>query len=242
MAFVNNTFIKNKRAGVNLDIVVLVILTLLICITTLYMAYQTDSKRGVTFSGVENLYELEMNRNDANFYLQMACDESLIKTYREFLNNKTALISDDKIWFVEKYRSNLKLILGESPLLLKYLDFLKIEFDGQIITVVIASWESELRENTALNATFVGDLFCRANLKNFGLNSTSEMNKIYSDCFSLENKKLECFNSRVDSFIGSSDENIFSVSNPLSSPNFYFVSKKQFFYDSDLRFIDFVWN
>lgn len=218
--------IKNKRGGVNLDIVILVILTLLICIVTLYMAYQTDIKRGVSFGGVENLYQIEMNLTSANFYLQMLCDESIIITYQDFMNNKTALLSEDKDWFINKFNSHLESVAKPYLTVLKP-EFSDVKFDGQSLEFTSSGWETNMTSLVGLNATFVGTLSCKTSLKNFGLNSTYDMKKVYIDCISSETKKLECFNSKLPNYsiVGNS-----------------FTTKKQFFYDFSMRPLSFIWD
>lgn len=216
--------IKNKKAGVNLDIVVLVILTLLICITTIYMAFQTDIQRGVSFGGVENLYQIEMNVSSANFYLQMLCDEALIITYQDFMNNKTVLLSEDKDWFINKFNFNLESTANRYSFVIGP-TFSDVKFDGQDLEFISSGWETKLVDNPVLNATFIGNISCKNSLINFGLNSTFDMKKIYLVCNSSENK-VGCFKSQLPSysFVGN-----------------LFTSKKQFFYDLSMKPISFIW-
>jgi hypothetical protein len=230
--------IKTKRAGVNLDIVVLVMLTLLVCTSTLYMAYMTEAKRGVVLGDVDGLYEIEMNKNDASYYLSMACEESLILTYEKSLNNQTVFESDNyETWFVEEYRLRLFSILegyaidNEFYSLSDWLGFAEINFDGEKLSLNIPFWETKTANRSDFNATYEGELSCEKKLTNLGLNSIGGMKSIRAKCL-METDALNCFKTNLPEF----NVDLDAVS------NFNFISKKKFFYDYSLKPISFVWN
>lgn len=251
-----NLFPKNRRGDI--AILLLVILVLLVASATLFSFVISSGKVEAKISSAQFIKDFYSRQNLIEFYLNQAGENSIRKTYNEFVENgdyiNNLIISGGEFEFeeihnklsenfrdrfIENFKEEFKNYNFEEAYLknLKQI-ILEKNFDVVADKNIVMMKINNLEMNDSIegvNINYIPKISLELNLKKIGLHSFEDIYEIKERCKDVEMVK-ECyedlinFNVNVEEKEKSNGEKYFLVT---------LTSKKQFLIDEKFENIDF---
>lgn len=221
--------LKNSGKKGALPIYVFVILTLIVCVSTLFVFLTNPPQVEATFRSLDSFDEVYSQESVVNFYLEEVFEESFVKTYRDFVLNGDYLgnvriteSSKGEVYYISGINNNIKNDFGNTlednfkkNFLKKdfekdYLNDLQREiekdnfeifFNENSVEVVIDSFVLKSNKNE-ISVNYTPELKKEINLTRFGLESFQEIIDFGNACSEFNNitEKKSCYDNKKSYF------------------------------------------